>query len=1151
MLYVHRSERADLLAVRLAQILGEPLDDPLTAEVVAVPTRGVERWLTQRLSHRLGCTDRGSDGVAANIDFPFPGTLVGAAMAAATGIDVRTDPWSPERAVWPLLEVVDAHLGDSFLEPLNAHLRASSPEREDGALTRFAAVRHLADLYDQYGVHRPELIRSWANGDYGDVLPRQRWQADLWQRLRSRIGIDSPAERLERASQRVVEDPGIVGAPGRISLFGLTRLPVSYLMVLRALAEHRDVHLLLLHPSGALWEAVSATFPAPPGGLRRVDDPTDSLPRNPLLRSWGRDAREMQLVLGAQGAFEDEYAAVPGDPDGTLLHLIQLAVRSDQPPHGLAPPGKDDRRPLLQERDRSLQVHSCHGRYRQVEVLRDAILHLLSADPTLEPRDVIVMCPDVETFAPLVQAVFAAEPPASLGDSVSPEVRVRLADRSLRQTNPLLGTAAALLELAESRLTASQVLDLAGHEPVRRRFRFDDDELGILERWVIDTGTRWGLDGEHRQRWKLGFLAANTWESGLDRLLLGVAMAEHDCRLFEGTLPLDDVASTDVDLAGRFAEYVARLGDATRKLTGRKPVADWMQALKESTESLACADPHDIWQEDQLRRVLEDLAAESAISSDPDTDRPDTDRIEPRLTIPELRAVLANRLQGRPTRANFRTGDLTVCTLVPMRSVPHRVVCLLGLDDGAFPRHPERDGDDILSAEPRVGEKDARSEDRQLLLDALLAATDHLVIAYSGRDERTNRVKPPSVPVAELLDTIDQTVRPPEGHRLARDAVVVEHPLHSFDPRNFQDCTLGVNGPWSFSRVDLEGAESLVGPRRRPLSFMASRLPPWDASVISLDSLTAFVKGPVHWFLRERLGIYVNGSRDEPDDRLPIELTSLEEWGVGDRLLKAVLDGADLEGALNAERSRGLIPPGPLSESVLEAVVPAVEQLARHVRALPCFGSPPKSAEIHLRLDSGRTLIGTVAGVRDSTLVTCVYSKLGPKHRLDSWVRLLALACTSTMVDPVAVTVGRSGSIKSAGVAVSALGLHRESGNDLMPAAVLLDRLIDLYDRGMREPLPLYCKTSAEWAAKYRGGDGSERHAQTAWDGDRFDGESAEEAHMMVLGRRVPFHDVFDQLPRADESGPGWVETERSRFGRLSRRLWDDLLDHESTRAWS
>ncbi len=1155
MLYVHRSERADHLVEVLAGILADPLEDPFASEVVAVPTRGVERWLAQRLSHRLGGTPGRGDGVAANIAFPFPGSLVGAAVAAASGLDPGKDPWVPERAVWPLVKVVDEHLGDLFLKPLADHLEASSPRRDDGALMRFAAVRHVADLYDQYGVHRPELIRSWARGERGEgVADSQLWQADLWRLLRERIGVESPAERLGVAVARIAGEPDSVTMPTRVSLFGLTRLPASYLLVLKALAEARDIHLLLLHPSGALWQEVSerlGQLPSAPGGLRRSDDPTSGLPKNPLVRSWGRDARETQLVLAAQGASSGEYRPVADDPRNHILHRLQSAIRIDVAPPGEPPAGAVDERPILEDGDRSIQIHACHGRYRQVEVLRDAVLHLLSTDETLEPRDVIVMCPDVEAFAPLVQAVFAEERSSDSGDPGSRELRVRLADRSLRQTNPLLAVAAGLLDLADGRLTASQVLDLAGREPVRRRFRFDDDELTVLERWVIEMGSRWGLDAEHRQRWKLGGLGTNTWESGLDRLLLGVAMSEEDCRLFEGTLPVDDVASTDVDLAGRFAEYLSRVGGAIRSLSGRRTVAEWVDSVTLATEALACTDLRDGWQSDQLRRVLDEVAVEAAIAAVPQIGPANASSLaeaRPTLTAPEVRALLANRLKGRPTRANFRTGDLTVCTLVPMRSVPHRVVCLLGLDDGIFPRHPWRDGDDIVSADPHVGDRDPRSEDRQLLLDALMAATDHLVITYSGRDERTNRPRPPAVPIAELLDAIDQTVRPPEGHGRARDALLIQHPLQSFDPRNFQEGTLGTLGAWSFSKVDLEGAKAMVGPRVTSRPFLDNPLPAWDSEVISLESLVGFVKSPVQWFLRERLGIYVNGSRDEPDDSLPIELSALEEWGFGDRLLRAVLDGAGLEEALEVERARGLLPPEPLVGALIDSVVPSVDQLAQRVQSLPCSGSEARSVEINLRLACGRTLIGTVAGVTGSTLVNCVYSRLAAKHRLEAWVRFLALSAGQPGLATSAVTIGRSGSRKAGAGTISELRFPDPDNSAPSEAAVLLEKVIDLYDRGMREPLPLYCKTSSEWAAGRRDGDDADSHAKKAWDGDRFEGESMEEAHLLVLGGRVPFHSLFESAPREDESGLGWDGSEPSRFGRLARRLWDDLLVHESVR---
>ncbi len=533
----------------------------------------------------------------------------------------------------------------------------------------------------------------------------------------------------------------------------------------------------------------------------------------------------MQLVLGASEHVDHHHEVEHGT--GTLLAHLQADVRADRWPAGAPLPDQEDERPRLDENDRSVQVHACHGRARQVEVLRDAILHLLDEDPTLEPRDVIVMCPDIETFAPLIQATFGAgevfedddELEALPADVRPPDLRVRLADRALRQTNPVLAVVARLLDLVDERLTASQVLDFADQEPVRRRFGLDDDDLARIERWVAASGIRWGLDATHRAPFKLGGLAAGTWRAGVDRLLVGVTMTEDEQRLFHDVLPLDDVDSGAIDVAGRFAELVDRLQRALDGLSENKPIDAWGTAIANAADALTATTERNSWQRAELDRLLGDVVDEAGPTTSTS------------LAPAEVRALLAERLKGRPTRANFRTGHLTICTLMPMRSVPHRVVCLLGMDDGVFPRKSPRDGDDLMLVDPHVGDRDARTEDRQLLLDALLAATDQLIVTYTGNDERTNLVRPPAVPIGELLDVIDRTVRTDEGR--ARERVEVRHPLQPFDPKNFIVGELVPERAWSFDPVTLNGAQALTTERAPAAPFLQGPLPPSDRNASS------------------------------------------------------------------------------------------------------------------------------------------------------------------------------------------------------------------------------------------------------------------------------------------------------------------------------
>lgn len=1080
MLHVHRSSRADGLLTALAASLGEPLADPFAPEVIAVPTRGIERWIGQRLSLELGASAGRADGVCANVEWPSPRRLVDDALAAGSGVDPETDPWRPELALWPLLDVVDANL--DALPVLRRHLE--QPGR------RLAAVRHLAGLFETYGVQRPALVRGWADGRGSD-----EWQAGLWRLLRERLGVPSPAERLEAACERLRDEPGLLALPPRLSVFGLTRLPASRLAVLEAIAAHRDVHLHLLHPSPALWTALEGHAPA----RRRAADPTALVPRNRLLASWGQDARELQLVLA--GATAEDHLHEVEAPAATLLGRLQADIRADDPREAPAATA-----------DGSLEVHACHGRARQVEVLRDALLHRLREDPTLELRDVIVLCPDIETFAPLIQATFSAahteeEDEAPGEDDGLPFLRVRLADRALRQTNPVLGVVARVLELAAARVTTSDLLDLADREPVRRRFGLDDDALARIEGWAADSGVRWGLDAEGRGAFGLGALDHGTWAKGLKRVLLGAAMAEDGARLVGGVLPLDDVPVGDVDLAGRLAELVDRAGHVLRACAAPRPAAAWADLLGEAADLLCATAPADAWQRAELDGHLTAIRRESGENG-------------VALSVAEVGDLVAERLRGRPTRANFRSGALTFCTLHPMRAVPHRLVCLLGLDDDVFPRGAPRDGDDLTLTDPLVGDRDGRLEDRQLLLDAVLSATDAVLITYSGRDERTNAERPPAVPVGELLEAVARTAGP-------EATVVREHPLQPFDPRGF-----AAEEPWGFDRRALAGAQALAGPRAPVPPFLAAPLPAAQDAAIELDDLVRFTASPAKAFLRRRLGVAAGSYEDDPLDGLTLELDGLGRYAIGQRLLDARVEGVEHRAAILAEIARGTLPPGQLARGPVLAVAEQVEALLGTAEGLLGGLGPADSLDVRLVLADGRRLGGTVSGITGEVVRSIAFSRLAPKHRLAAWVRLLALSAARPERAWRSVTIGRGGG--GAAALVSRVGPVPPED-----ARRLLEEVVDLFDRGQRAPLPLACVTSEAYAAATGDPVAAARKAWTSTFG--WDKEDKDPEHVRVWGPDTPFDALLAEPP-----GPGedWTN-EPTRFGQLAHRLWDGLRERE------
>jgi exodeoxyribonuclease V gamma subunit len=1112
-LHLHRAGRADALADGLAGLLTTPSVDPFATEVVVVPARGVERWLSQRLSHALGGRPGRDDGVCAGVDFRTPWSL----HAEISGIRDE-DPWSPDALAWPLLATIDEALDEPWAATLAQHLGHGLPGAESDLRRgrRYAVARRVAGLFAAYSLQRPGVLADWAAGRDTDGCGRPvptdlAWQPELWRGVLLRVSAPAPHQQHAATVERIRDDPGSVDLPPRLSLFGHTRLPATDVELLTALGEQRDVHLWLPHPSEVLWQTLAAG--ATDGPVRRGDDPSHEDAHHPLLASLGRDVRELQRTLSSIPWRASESAAAVPRP-ATLLGWLQadLAANAAGPRRTRA----------LTPDDRSVQVHACHGPARQVEVLRDVLLGLLADDPTLEPRDILVMCPDIEGYAPLVQAGFGLGEVVGADGHPAHRLRVRLADRALTQTNPLLAVAARLLDLAGGRAGASEILDLAHAEPVRRRFRFTDDDLDQLATWVRDAGVRWAFDAEHRADFGLADFVQNTWRFGLDRLLVGVTMSADSGAWLDRTLPLDDVGGGQIDLAGRLAEFVDRLVVVTDALVGHHPLEHWLDALGLGVDALTAVSSDDAWQTGQVQRELSRIAAESGSSPSGD------------LRLPDVRSLLEHRLAGRPTRANFRTGTLTVCTMVPMRSVPHRVVCLLGLDDGVFPRVGITDGDDLLAREPMTGERDARSEDRQLLLDAVLAATDTLVVTYTGADPYSGRPRPPAVPLGELLDALDETATGEQG---VAEAVTVHHPLQPFDARNVTPGALVPVQPFSFDATALAGARAAAGPRSEPAPFLEGPLPPLPPGDVALEDLVAFLRHPVRDFLRSRLDLTIPFEDPPLTDGLPVEIDQLAQWGVGDRLLADLIAGLDPGRAREREWRRGVLPPGRLGWRTLGTLLERAVPLARV--ALELRTRPAGAVDIDLDLGAGRWLRGTVPGVFGDRLVPVSYSRLGATHRLQSWLRLVALTAADPDRNWTAHTIGRPGNSRSRDDhAVSLLGPL-----DDYTSREVLRRLVELRDRGLRAPLPLPLKASYSYA-RLRRTDATvaeaRRKAGFDWADGRFPGECSDPAQARVWGKGADLPGLGEP-PQPGEEFPG----ETTRFGALSLGLWSPLLTAE------
>lgn len=1063
-------------------MIRDPLPDPFEQELVLVPAKGIERWLSQRLSHRLGPEQGREDGVCAGVQFRSPASL----MVQVLDTSDR-DVWAPDQLAWPLLRVIDGVAGEPWAQVLSEHLGHGIDNEEEGRLRRgrrYAVARRLAGLFAAYALQRPQLLVDWESGGSGDGAGGQlehdlAWQPPLWRRLLEEVGEPSPVVRQARAVQGLRSGTLKLELPERLSLFGHTWLSATEAELLSALGERRDVHLWMPHPSEALWQSLRDVPPA----MWRSDDRSHVGIEHPLLAAMGRDVRETEGVLLRVGATDGGALPSPEPPTTVLGHLQADIVANREP----RPSGVEDC---------TVQVHACHGPARQVEVLREVILGLLADHPELEPRDILVMCPDIETYAPLITGAFGLGE-AVAGSHPGHRLRVMLADRSPTQTNPLLGVLAKLLDLADGRAEASRVLDLLASDPVRRRFGFSEDNLETITRWTTRAGVRWAWDQTGRERFGLAAFQQNTWRFGLDRVLSGVALSD-DSHLWLGpTLPLDDVSTTDIALAGRLAEAVDRLQALTAQLSGTHPVEHWLQVLRGGVEQLADVPQGEEWQLAQLHRELAALTGSAQGSTPLD------------LRLPDIRVMLDSRLAGRPTRANFRTGTLTVATMTPMRSVPHRVVCLLGVDDGVFPRGGSSDGDDVLARVPMVGERDVRSQDRQLFLDAILAARDHLVITYTGFHEATGQRRPPAVPVREFLDVVAETT-----------TAVVEHEHRS---QAFHPDYLATPTPFSFDPDAASAARAAAGTRVPPVPLHELDLGPAPSGDIALSDLIDTVTSPVRAFLRRRLELDLPREQDEVADSMPVSLDGLETWQVGDRILQEFLRGRTMDDALQMEWRRGTMPPGRFGWEQTKTVARCAGPLAEMFES-STQGAPARVREISVDLGDGRRLVGGVTGLYDTRLVRVGYSRVRAKHRLEAWVSLVALAAAGP--GPwVSRAIGRAAKGDAPARATYS------APDD--PHAVLRE-LVALHDQALTRVLPLTAdggRLCAQTSSSTKPGWLVERDLQDAW---RQENRAVE--LQVAWGRRPSWQD----LTAAPAEG-SWPHL----FGELSERLWRPVLQSE------
>ncbi|TGC24571.1 exodeoxyribonuclease V subunit gamma [Escherichia sp. E1130] len=1045
MLRVYHSNRLDVLEALMEFIVErERLDDPFEPEMILVQSTGMAQWLQMTLSQKFG--------IAANIDFPLPASFIWDMFVRVLPEIPKESAFNKRSMSWKLMTLLPQLLDREDFTLLRHYLTDDSDKRK-----LFQLSSKAADLFDQYLVYRPDWLAQWEAGHLVEGLGEaQAWQAPLWKVLVEYTHeLGQPRWHRANLYQRFIETlesattcpPGL---PSRVFICGISALPPVYLQALQALGKHIEIHLLFTNPCRYYWGDIKD--PAYLAKLltrqRRHSFEDRELPLfrdsenagqlfnsdgeqdvgNPLLASWGKLGRDYIYLLSDLESSQELDAFVDVTPDN-LLHNIQSDILELEN-HAVAGVNleefsrSDNKRPL-DPQDSSITFHVCHSPQREVEVLHDRLLAMLEEDPTLTPRDIIVMVADIDSYSPFIQAVFGSAP----ADRYLPYA---ISDRRARQSHPVLEAFISLLSLPDSRFVSEDVLALLDVPVLAARFDITEEGLRYLRQWVNESGIRWGIDDDNVRELELPATGQHTWRFGLTRMLLGYAMESAQGE-WQSVLPYDESSGLIAELVGHLASLLMQLNIWRRGLAQERPLEEWLPVCRDMLNAFFLPDAETEAAMTLIEQQWQAIIAEGLGAQYGDA-----------VPLSLLRDELAQRLDQERISQRFLAGPVNICTLMPMRSIPFKVVCLLGMNDGVYPRQLAPLGFDLMSQKPKRGDRSRRDDDRYLFLEALISAQQKLYISYIGRSIQDNSERFPSVLVQELIDYIgqshylpgDEALNCDESEARVKAHLTCHHTRMPFDPQNYQPGNLQ-----SYAREWLPAA-SQAG---KAHSEFVQPLPFTLPETVPLETLQRFWAHPVRAFFQMRLQVNFRTEDSEIPDTEPFILEGISRYQINQQLLNALVEQDDAERLFRRFRAAGDLPYGAFGEIFWETQCQEMQQLAD--RVIACR-QPGQSMEIDLACN-GVQITGWLPQVQSDGLLRWRPSLLSVAQGMQLWLEHLVYCA-------------------SGGNGESRLFLRKDGEWRFPPLAAeqalhYLSQLIEGYREGMSAPLLVLPESGGAW----------------------------------------------------------------------------------------
>jgi len=1067
---LHQSNKTEVLLDCLVEILKTPLSNPLAPETIVVQSKGMERWISLQLAERLGC--------CANIHFPFPNAIVQSLFdylmpdlnhsknfekIHAFDLDVMT---------WKLMRSLPNFLDQAPFASLSNYLFKDAITD----LKQIQLCERIADTYEQYIIYRPDLIEAWENGQ------DDHWQAILWRFLTNNVSDYHHSQLGKMAIKHMFDHSNNYSHPfaERICVFGISTLPVFHIQLLIALSQLCPVHIFILNPSQEYWGEIRSKREISKIHLKDHADEADLYfeEGHPLLASMGKLGRDFINLL--YGYMDDSRIQMDFNDRFEPITALNLLSHIQSQLFELHVPSQSDIQ--VEHNDHSIMIHSCHSPMREVEILYDQLRHMFETDPGLKPRDILVMTPDIETYAPLIQAVFnQANHKNTIPYSIS--------DRNIRKESQILDTFIMILDLVGSRLEATAMLAILECPAVARKFNILLEDLPLIIHWLEKTRLRWGESGEHRTQFGMQAYSENTWQNSLDRLLLGYAMSGENEEPFNNVLPYDEIEGQDASIVGHLAQWTTIMFKYVHKLDSSRTLKDWVQVFNQLIDD--CFLPHE--EEDAqviaIRKALHRLEKISIYLSY-DVDEKNL------IHFSAIKWFLNHILEKPGSYLGFLAGHVTCCAMLPMRAIPFKVICMIGLNDSDYPRIDCNPNFNLIAQHPRIGDRSLRNDDRYIFLEAILSARNRIYMSYIGQSISDNSSRPPSVLISEFLVYLDEHFQFPSGN--ACDSLITYHRLQAFHPKYFMKDSELI----SYSRDNCEASQTMTASSNdNQRTFISRSIHDEIDNKVHISELLNFYKNPIPYFFNHRLGIFLYDRIKSFDRREPFQIDGLDNYWLKVDILNKMLAENDPYDSLAQMRAKGILPLGQMGRLDYYGIIKGLNPMVEEVR--PLIQNAKPDILVNLTIASFH-LYGRIKNLFKKGYVLYRPAVSKADDFIACWLNHLILNYLEG---------GQKNSFFAGIDGVYQLSPVRDS-------QTILKDLLLLYQNGLKKPIHFFPKSSFAFVEAIYGGKSESEaliEAQKKWTPNNYDPAASESEnlyHIRYFKSSNPFDLSFQELAK-------------------------------------